>query len=189
MATCNGQLSAPRLRPPPRSSLALNIVQSYALLWLGTLLAVAIALPLAGQLRELFHLRLRLAPAGTPGVAVQLASNNVRVAAVPLLFAALRATGLRSLRALCDAGVGASLATNVAIAGLALGAYGPALLRYLPHWPLEWGGLALALTGWRRARCGEGGGCELILLAIGAATLLCAAALLETYAVPQGGAS
>ena len=62
---------------------------------------------------------------------------------------------------------------------------GLALLRYLPQWPLEWGGLALALAGWRRARRGQRDPCELALLAIGAATLLCLAALLETYAVPQ----
>jgi hypothetical protein len=84
-----------------------------------------------------------------------------------------------------DVVVGASLAVNVALGGLALGAYGLALLRYLPQWPLEWGGLALALAGWRRARRGRGDPCELALLAIGAAMLLCLAALLETYAVPQ----
>jgi hypothetical protein len=74
---------------------------------------------------------------------------------------------------------------NVALGGLALGAYGPRLVPYLPQWPLEWGGLALVLTGWRRARYQRRDLCELLLLSIGAASLICLAALLETYAVPQ----
>ncbi len=118
-------------------------------------------------------------------MAALIAANNVRVAAVPLFFAVLKVGRRRWLLTVGDVVVGASLAVNVALGGLALGAYGLPLLRYLPQWPLEWGGLALALAGWRRARRGQRDPCELALLAIGAATLLCLAALLETYAVPQ----
>jgi hypothetical protein len=169
-----------------RAGLAALTLESYALLWLGTLLAAIVAIPIAAQVRDVFRLRLTLAPAGSASVATLIAANNVRVAAIPLLFAVLKVGPRRWLVAIGDVVVGASLAVNVALGGLALGAYGPGLLRYLPQWPLEWGGLALALAGWRRARRGQRDACELALLAIGAATLLCLAALLETYAVPQG---
>jgi hypothetical protein len=161
------------------------MLESYCLLWLGTLTAAILAFPIGADLRGVFGFRLTLAPAGTAGMAALIAANNIRDAAVPLLFAVLKGDPRRWSLIVGDVVVGASLAANVALGGLALGAYGLALLRYLPQWPLEWGGLALALAGWRRARRGQGDPRELALLAIGTATLLCLAALLETYAVPQ----
>jgi hypothetical protein len=189
MAAGNRQLMAAApdcsSRPLLRAGLAATMLESYCLLWLGTLLAAVLAIPIAGYLREAFDLRLTLAPPGSASMAALIAANNVRAAAVPLFFAVLKIGTRRWLVIVGDVVVGASLAVNVAIGGLALGAYGLGLLRYLPHWPLEWGGLALALAGWRRARRGQRDPCELALLAIGAAILLCLAALLETYAVPQ----
>ncbi len=84
-----------------------------------------------------------------------------------------------------DVVVGAALTVNVALGGTRLGSYGLGLLHFLPQWPLEWAGLALALAAWRRARSGRRDPLELTLLAIATAILLCVAALLETYAVPQ----
>jgi hypothetical protein len=158
---------------------------SYALLWLGTLLAAVLAIPIAGQLRGGHAHPFPLASPGTPGMAAFVAANNVREAAIPLLFATLK-IGRRNWPVIVgDVVVGATLAVNVALGGLALGSYGMGLLHYLPQWPLEWGGLALALTGWRRARSGRRDPCELALLAICTTILLCLAALIETYAVPQ----
>jgi hypothetical protein len=161
------------------------MLESYCLLWLGTLLAAIIAIPIAGQLRGVFAFRFALAPPGTASMAALIAANNMREAAIPLMLAVIKIGTRRWLLIVGDVVVGTSLAVNVALGGLALGAYGLPLLPYLPQWPLEWGGLALALTGWRRARRGQRHPCELALLAIGAAMLLCLAALLETYAVPQ----
>jgi hypothetical protein len=174
-----------RTRPPRRAGLTTTMLESYCLLWLGTLLAAILAIPIAGQLRSVFAFRFALAPAGTASMAALIAANNIREAAIPLLFAALTVGRRRWPLVVGDVVVAASLAANVAVGGLALGAYGLGLLRYLPQWPLEWGGLALALAGWRRARRGQRDPCGLALLALGAATLLCLAALLETYAVPQ----
>jgi hypothetical protein len=102
-----------------------------------------------------------------------------------MLFALLRGRW-PWLIALGDVIVGGCFAGNVALGGLALGAYGPGLLLDLPHWPIEWAALAVALTGWRRARSGRRDLYELTLLAITCAILLCTAALIETYTVPQG---
>lgn len=189
MAASDRQLVAgapeARSRPLRRAGLVATMLESYGLLWLGTLLAAILAIPIAGHLRGVFGFRLTPAPTGTANMAALIAVDNIRAAAIPLLFAAIKIGTRRWLFLVGDVVVGASLAVNVALGGLALGTYGLGLLRYLPQWPLEWGGLALALTGWRRARRGQGDLFALALLAIGAATLLCLAALLETYAVPQ----
>jgi hypothetical protein len=162
-----------------------TVLRSYALLWIGTLLAAAVALPFADSVRQALGHRLAPAQPGTVSMAVFIAANNMREATIPVLFAVL-ALGRRRLSVtIGDAVVGASFAANIALGGLALGAYGFQLIHYLPQWPLEWGGLAVALSAWRRARSGRGGYSELVLLALSAATLLCLAAFIETYAVPQ----
>jgi hypothetical protein len=184
-----------RLNAPPEARLSARffelglarcIVSSYAILWAGTILFTLAALPVAGHLREVFGYRFALASSGTPGMAAFIAANNVREAGIPLLFAVLKIRGRRWPVIVGDVVVGASLTVNVALGGLALGTYGIRLLPYIPQWPLEWGGLALALAAWRRARSARQDPCELALLAIATGILLSLAALLETYAVPQG---
>lgn len=190
MATSDRQLNTtPRYRSHQRGSgLVWTMLDSYGLLWLATLLSALAALPIAEQLRGFFDYRLALAPTGTAGMAALILTNNVREVMIPFLFAALRIGPRRwpAVVAVGDVVVGASLAVNATLAGLALGSYGLGLLPYLPQWPFEWGALALAFTGWRRVRGGRRELGELALLAIGAVILLCVAALLEAYVVPQG---
>jgi hypothetical protein len=192
MATSNRQLGTTADRSASRQrgrGLLRTMLNSYGLLWLGALLSALIALPVAAQLRGFFFdYRLALAPAGSASMAALILANNVREAMIPFLFAVVKASPRRwpTVVTVGDVVVGASLGANVMLAGLALGSYGLGLLPYLPQWPLEWGALALAFTGWRRARVGRREPCELALLAIGTVILLCLAALLETYAVPQG---
>jgi hypothetical protein len=161
------------------------ILSSYALLWVGTALFALFAIPFAGPLHDLFAFSGGLATPGTAGWVAFILANNTREAVVPFLFATLRVGAHRWPIVLGDVVIAACLSANVALGGLALGTYGVRVLPYVPQWPLEWGGFALALTGWRLARRGRRDPLELALLAIGAATLLCLAALLETYAVPQ----
>jgi hypothetical protein len=163
-----------------------SILTSYAMLWVGTALFALLAIPFAGPLRDLFGLSGGLAPPGTTQMAALTLTNNAREAAIPFLFALLRVGARRWPVLLGDVVIAACLAANTALGGLALGTDGIRALPYLPQWPLEWGGLALALAAWRRARSGRRDPCELALLAIGTTLLLCVAALLETYAVPQG---
>ncbi len=91
------------------------MLESYCLLWLGTLLAAILAIPIAGQLRGVFGFRLTLAPPGTASMAALIAANNIREAAVPLFFRGPqdRHAGGGSL-IVGDVVVGASLAVNVA---------------------------------------------------------------------------
>jgi uncharacterized membrane protein SpoIIM required for sporulation len=161
------------------------VLSSYALLWTGTVLFALVAIPFAGPLRDLFRLSGALVAPGTTGMAAVILANNTREAAIPFLFAALRIGPRRWPVLLGDVVIVACLSANMALGGLALGAYGMRALPYLPQWPLEWGGLALALAAWRRSRRGRRDPFELVLLAIGTALFLCVAALLETYAVPQ----
>jgi uncharacterized membrane protein SpoIIM required for sporulation len=162
-----------------------SILSSYAILWAGTVLFALVAIPFAGPLREVFGLSGGLAAPGTATMAAVTLANNAREAAIPFLFAALRVGARRWPILLGDVVIAACLTADVALGGLALGTDGIRVLPYLPQWPLEWGGLALALTAWRRARVGRRDPLELVFLAFGTAILLCVAALLETYAVPQ----
>ncbi len=192
MATSNRQLANTTDRPVARKrgrSLPSTMLDSYALLWLVTLISALVAIPVAGQLRGyLFDIRLVPAAGGSASIAAFIFANNVREAMIPFLFAVLRVGPRRraAVVAVGDVVVGASLGANALLAGLALGSYGLGLASFLPQWPLEWGALALAFTGWRRARQGRQEPFELALLAIATVILLCLAALLETYAVPQG---
>ncbi len=162
-----------------------SILSSYAILWAGTVLFALLAIPFAGPLSDLFGLSGSLAAPGTATMAALTLVNNAREAAIPFLFALLRVGARRWPVLLGDVVIAACLAADTALGGLALGTDGMRALPYLPQWPLEWGGLALALTAWRRARSGRRDPLELVLLAFGTAILLCVAALLETYAVPQ----
>jgi hypothetical protein len=192
MATSNRQLSTTpdhTFSHNQGRSLPSTMLDSYALLWLATLLSALLAIPIARQLRGyFFDFRLIPASGGSVSIAAHIFANNVREAMIPFLFAVLR-VGPRRRRmvvAVGDVVVAASLGANATLAGLALGSYGLGLASFLPQWPLEWGALALAFTAWRRARVGRQRPFELALLAFGTAILLCLAALLETYAVPQG---
>jgi hypothetical protein len=163
-----------------------SILSSYALLWAGTVLFALVAIPFAGPLREVFGLSGSLVAPGTATMAAVTLTNNAREAVIPFLFAVLRVGARRWPIMVGDVVIAACFTADVALGGLALGTNGMRALPYLPQWPLEWGGLALALTAWRLARSGRRDPCELALLAFGTAILLCSAALIETYAVPQG---
>jgi hypothetical protein len=161
------------------------IVTSYAILWTGTIVFAFVAIPFAGPLHDLFEFNGGLAKPGSSGWVAFILANNTREAVIPFLFAVLRVGAHRWPILLGDVVIAACLSANVALGGLALGTYGMRLLPYVPQWPLEWGGFALALAAWRLTRRGRRDPLELALLAIGAASLLCLAALIETYAVPQ----
>jgi hypothetical protein len=127
---------------------------------------------------------------GTLEEALSILVGNARTLALPLLLSAGRWHTHPGTRLIGDLLVTALVSANAASVGLALGRYPTALVGYLPHLPLEDGGLAIAASAWlarrlpnpdRRPRTG--------LLACASLTLTLAAlaALVETYAIPHTG--
>jgi hypothetical protein len=124
--------------------------------------------------------------------AIYLLCENLRALAVPLLCAyALPTTQPRhrrriNLRALLDAFLAFSVAANVAVLTVALAGYGPLRLApWLPHLPVEFGAMALALSSYLAARRGALRLRHLPVVVGAAALLLAVAAVLETWGTPH----
>ena len=82
------------------------------------------------------------------GMSSALAAHNLPIAAWPLLLGVLGAHRHR-LGPACHRRRSAGVHHRDTLpVGAALGAYGAALLPYLPHLPLEWAGLALGASAW-----------------------------------------
>ncbi len=164
---------------------------AYLAVWTLTLVpAAVIALaghPLSQPARQWLGLTLTAQNNAPPQLAqvLGLAAHNIPIVSWPLLLGVLGAHRNRLARHVTDGFVLVWLVANTLPVGAALGAYGVAVVPYLPHLPLEWGGLALGVSGWlaqrRRAlTVREGIGVFALIVCV----LLCAAAL-ETFAVPH----
>jgi hypothetical protein len=119
------------------------------------------------------------------GHLLELAAHNLPIAAWPVLLGVVGAHRHPTARRIADVVVTAAMGANTVIVGSALGAYGTALLPYVPQLPLEWAGLALGASAWlvqrRRALTVlEGALCVGVI-----ASVLLIAAALETVAVPH----
>ncbi len=166
-------------------------LDAYAAIWTATLTAafvVAVAWQiLARPVHEL--LGLRLTPITNPPPDIErvmaLAAHNVPIAAWPLLLGVMGAHRNPRARRIADCLVLACMSGNVLPVGAALGAYGAALLPYIPQLPLEWAGLALGAGSWmvqrRRVVTAREGLVWFALIAVA----LVAAATLETFGVPH----
>jgi hypothetical protein len=164
---------------------------AYAGVWAATLAPAAVVAlvgrPLTLPARRLLGLALsaRRNPPPHLGHVLALAAHNIPIASWPLLLGVLGAHRHRLARHVADGVLLACLIANTLPVGAALGAYGTALLAYLPQLPLEWGGLALGASGWlvqrRRALTASEGVGVFVLIAC----VLLGAAVLETVAVPH----
>ena len=113
-----------------------------------------------------------------------LTAHNIPIAAWPLLLGLAGAQSSRRGRTAADTLVLACMLANVVPVGAALGAYGTALLPYVPQLPLEWAGLAAGYAGWlvqRRRPLTARARLAWLALICG----LLAAGVLETAAVPH----
>jgi hypothetical protein len=166
-------------------------LRTYAAIWTMTLgIAVVVAIGAARlrtPVRHLLGARLdpRLNAPPNAGHVLALAAHNLPIVAWPVLLGVVGAHRNPVARKAADLLVGACMIVNVGVVGSALGAYGLALLPYVPQLPLEWAGLALGVGSWllqrRQALTGrEGALCVAVI-----ACALLAAAVLETVAVPH----
>jgi hypothetical protein len=150
----------------------------------ATVLAAAVAagIPgLAAELRAWFAFEPGTWSVGA-GEALAIWLTNLRVLGV-LLFAALAAREPHFVPGL-DAVVALVLGANAALVGLALGAYGLALLPWLIHLPLEWAGLAVGLAAYLSSRHHTLCLRRLAHAALAGTALLALAAAVETWATP-----
>jgi hypothetical protein len=192
-------MAATELSPPLRQracrwlpvDLRATWLRAYTVIWIATLAPAAIIAlvgqPLALPARRLLALSLRAQRNPPPhiGHVVALAAHNIPIASWPLLLGVLGAHRHRLATHVADGVLLACIIVNTLPVGAALDAYGGAVLPYLPHLPVEWGGLALGASAWLVQRrqaltVSEGIGLFLVI----ACVLLCAA-VLESVGVPH----
>jgi hypothetical protein len=166
-------------------------LHAYAAVWIATLVPAGL-IALAGRTlalpaRHLLGLALTAQHNPPPHIehVLALAAHNIPIAAWPLLLGLTGAHRHRLAMRVADGVLLACIILNTLPVGAALGAYGTAVLPYIPQLPLEWGGLALGASAWLTQRRRPLTVPEALgLLALTAGVLLCAAAL-ETVAVPH----
>lgn len=163
----------------------------YAALWATTALAavvVALAPGVAAHARATLRgLGLDLHPHAATLHALLLTrlARNMAIAAAPSEWAAIGAARSRWWRRVADAVLTGTLATDAALVGVALGAYGARLLAWLPHLPLEWAALAVGVLPWLAARRGQRRRVDLLAPLAACFVLLLAAACVETWLTPH----
>ena len=146
-------------------------LHAYAGVWLATLAATALVVlvgrPLALPARRLLGLALSAQRNPPPhvGHVLALAAHNIPIASWPLLLGVLGAHRHRLAMHVADGVLLACIIANTLPVGAAFGAYGTAVLAYIPQLPLEWAGLALGASAWliqrRRAlTVSKGSGCS-----------------------------
>jgi hypothetical protein len=154
-------------------------------IWTATLSAAllgALIPPAAAVARDAFVLA---PPSPSVGEGVAIATNNLRLALVPVGLAAVGLPRSKVGRLLGDAVVAGTLLVNGALVGAVLGAYGSALLPSLLHLPLEWEAFAAGAAGWGIARDARPAPRDYAHRALLVAALVILAAIVEVYATPR----
>jgi hypothetical protein len=164
---------------------------TYVAIWALTLGCAAIVALIGAPVSVPVHhlLELRLSSSTNPRADLDrvlgLAAHNILIVSWPLLLGALGVHRSRRARCVADCLVLACIVINVAPVGAALGAYGLALVPYVPQLPLEWGALCAGADAWLQHRESPIGRAEALRRLAMIASLLCVAALLETLATPR----
>lgn len=122
----------------------------------------------------------------------RLAHNALQAASIAARNAALAGgvlivvIGISRLgeRTVGDVVVAAFALRQTTVVGAAIGAYGPDLLPYLPHLPIEWAGVAVPVGAWLRARALPLSTRQVAGLGVAIAALLTVAAVVETFCTP-----
>ncbi len=114
-----------------------------------------------------------------------LAAHNIPIVSWPLLLGGLGAHRTTAGRRAADCLVLACVAGNVVPVGAALGAYGSALVAYVPQLPLEWGALCIGADAWFAHRDRPIDASEALRRLALIVSLLSIAAVVETVAAPH----
>jgi hypothetical protein len=123
----------------------------------------------------------------TPGEAIGIAVHNGWMAALALISAAIVPRVDAPARAFLDASLAMLLIVNATVVGITVGAYGGrAFTTLAPHAPIEFAALALGGGAYMHARKQAVPVATLAVTALLSASLLAAAALLETYVSSPG---
>lgn len=122
---------------------------------------------------------------GSVADALSILSNNARLLCVPFLLAGVRFADSRPGRVIGDAAMIVLTAVSAVTVGIALGRWRGRLIPYLPHLPLEWAALTAAGAAWLLVRTGHAPTRQLVALGAVTLVLLCAAAVVETWATPH----
>lgn len=167
-----------------------TLARAAALVWVSTAtaaLAAYLIAPLHQTVGAWFAapLTARSNPTPTPLAAVATALHNARVFCPPFLIAAVRMRPRHRLRFALDLALGVDLTFQTCLVGSAVGAEGERILPFLPHLPIEWLSLTIAVAVWLAARRGPVARDELVRSAGIAAATLVAAGVLEVYATPH----
>jgi hypothetical protein len=164
---------------------------AYALIWAATIsggLGVTVGGSQCRQtVRGVLGLALNARGNAPPDAAhvIGLWAHNVPIAAWPILLGWFDADHGPIRRRSADAAVAVCALASALPVGAAFAAYGPQLIPYIPHLPLEWGGLAAGCSGWLAQRQHpQSAKAQLARLAV-TMLLLLGAAVLETVAVPH----
>ena len=126
---------------------------------------------------------------GSASDALGILANNLRLLAAPFLLWLLRLQHSRVGRAAGDLIMLALAGASAVTVGIALGRWRERLIPYLPHLPLEWTALTVAIATWLLIRTCGGSPRQLLALGSSVVALLCAAAAVETWATPHRHAS
>lgn len=181
--------TAPRRSAALAFEIATTFLRTYALFWALTLgSAIVLGFSMTEAIaHEWIGDRLLLEPHAIPSAraVAELVVHNAFTAGWPLLFVLLRLHREKWQREFGTALLGAFLFVNGAFVGAASAVAGEALVPFLVHLPVEWAAVAVAATGWLVACRRELSRAALGGLAAAFLVLVCAAAVLETYAVPQ----
>ncbi len=181
-------------RPAGRAAFARELwpawVRAYAVLWGFTLGACLVVLVVPGGpalARRVLPLTLDAAhnpPPSLAGVASITVNNTLR-SVWPLALGLIDLQRWRVTRLLADGAVVGNLLVSGVLVGAAVGGYGVRVLAFLPHLPLEWGGLAVGAAGWVVERQRRLTGRERPAAALLTFSVVLIAATAEIYFVPH----
>jgi hypothetical protein len=159
-------------------------LRANAVLW-GATLAVAVAVAAlpgaAAAAREAFGFRFDATREGSWSDAATYFGTNLRVVSAVLLAAWARSR-CRPLGPAFDALIATVIASNAALVGAAVGAYGPQTIPSLPHLPAEWAAVAVAIGLCLVARRAALSASDIVRSGLASSGLLAAAAVIEAFA-------